>query len=40
MAISRLLCGAQVHSILSQYPAEYPAILDMATSVSLNKLLD
>ena len=40
MAISRLLCGAQVHSILSQYQAEYPAILDIATSVSLNTLLD
>src|SRR5262249_53509261 len=31
MAISRLLCGAQVHSILSQYQSEYPAILDIAT---------
>jgi hypothetical protein len=38
MAISRLLCGAQVHSILSQYQSEYPAILDIATSLSLNKL--
>jgi hypothetical protein len=38
MAISRLLCGAQVHSILSQYQSEYPAILDIATYLSLNKL--
>src|SRR6516225_8612621 len=30
---------AQGHSILSQYQASYPAILDIATSVSLNKLL-
>jgi len=27
-----------VHSILSQYQSEYPAILDIATSLSLNKL--
>jgi hypothetical protein len=33
--ISWLFCGEQVHNILS----EYPAILDIATSVSLNKLL-
>ena len=31
--------GEQVYSILSEYPAEYPAILDIATSLSLNKLL-
>jgi hypothetical protein len=40
MASSGLSWGAQVHSILSQYQAEYPAILDIATSLSLNKLLD
>jgi hypothetical protein len=28
----------QVHSILSDYQAEYPAILDIATFLSLNKL--
>src|SRR2546428_2548289 len=38
MAISWLSWGEQVHSILSQYQAEYPAILDIATSLSLNKL--
>jgi hypothetical protein len=38
MAISRRSCGAQVYRILSQYQAEYPAILDIATSLSLNKL--
>jgi len=26
------------YSILSEYPAEYPAILDITTSLSLNKL--
>jgi hypothetical protein len=30
--------GAQVHSLLSQYQASYPAILDIATYLSLNKL--
>jgi hypothetical protein len=30
---------AQGHRMLSQYQASYPAILDMATSVSLTKLL-
>jgi len=29
-----------MYSILSEYPAEYQAILDIATSLSLNKLLD
>jgi hypothetical protein len=32
------LC-AQGHSSLSQFQAEYPAILDIATSLSLHKLL-
>ena len=40
MAISWLSRGAQAYSILSEYQAQYPAILDIATSVSLNKLLD
>src|SRR5262245_44411672 len=40
MAISRLLCGAQVHSLVSQYQASYPAIWDIATSLSPNKWLD
>ena len=40
MAIRWRSCGAQVYRILSQYQAEYPAILDIATSLSLNKLLD
>jgi hypothetical protein len=38
MAISWLSWGEQVHSLLSEYPAEYPAILDIATYLSLNKL--
>jgi hypothetical protein len=29
-----------MYCILLQYPAEYPAILDIATFLSLNKLLD
>ena len=37
---SRWSFCAQGHSILSQYQASYPAILDIATSLSLNKLLD
>ena len=36
---SRWSFCAQGHSILSQYQASYPAILDIATSLSLNKLL-
>src|SRR6266478_1361164 len=36
---SRWSLCAQGHSILSQYQASYPAILDIATYVSLNKLL-
>jgi hypothetical protein len=35
---SRWSLCAQGHSILSQYQASYPAILDIATSLSLNKL--
>jgi hypothetical protein len=38
MPISRLSLGAQVYSILSEYQAAYPAILDIATYLSLNKL--
>src|SRR5262252_3946143 len=36
---SRWSLCVQGHSILSQYQASYPAILDIATSLSLNKLL-
>src|SRR5215510_14584611 len=36
---SRWSLCAQGHSILSQYQASYPAIWDIATSLSLNKLL-
>src|SRR5215471_10169723 len=36
---SRWSFCAQGHSILSQYQASYPAILDIATYLSLNKLL-
>jgi hypothetical protein len=35
---SRWSLCAQRHSILTQYQAEYPAILDIATYLSLNKL--
>jgi hypothetical protein len=35
---SRWSLCAQGHSILSQYQASYPAILDIATYVSLNTL--
>jgi hypothetical protein len=35
---SRWSLCAQGHSILSQYQASYPVILDIATSVSLKKL--
>src|SRR4030095_12584895 len=35
---SRWSLCAQGHSILSQYQASYPAILDIATYLSLNKL--
>jgi hypothetical protein len=35
---SRWSLSAQGHSILSQYQALYPAILDIATSLSLNTL--
>ena len=35
----RLSWGEQAYNILSQYQAEYPAILDIATYLSLNKLL-
>src|SRR2546428_1688698 len=35
----RLSWGEQAYNILSQYQASYPAILDIATSLSLNKLL-
>ena len=35
---SRLSWGEQADNILSQYPASYPAILDIATDLSLNKL--
>jgi hypothetical protein len=35
---SRWSFCAQGHSMLSQYQASYPAILDLATSLSLNKL--
>ena len=35
---SRWSLCAQGHSILSQYQASYPAILDIATSLSLTKL--
>jgi hypothetical protein len=38
MAISRWSCGAQGHRIVSEYQSEYPAILDIATDLSLNKL--
>jgi hypothetical protein len=38
MAISRLSYSEQMYSILSQYQASYPAILDIATYLSLNKL--
>ena len=38
IAISWLSCYAQAYRILSEYQAEYPAILDIATSLSLNKL--
>src|SRR5215471_20191126 len=40
MAIRWSSWYAQTYSILSEYQAEYPAILDIATSLSLNKLLD
>src|SRR5215831_6738352 len=36
---SRWSFCAQGHSILSQYQASYPAILDIVTYLSLNKLL-
>jgi hypothetical protein len=36
---SRWSFWAQGHSILSQYQASYPAILDITTSLSLKKLL-
>src|SRR5215470_18058948 len=36
---SRWSFCAQGHSMLSQYQALYPAILDIATYLSLNKLL-
>ena len=36
---SRWSLAAQAHSILSQYQASYPALLDIATYLSLNKLL-
>jgi hypothetical protein len=36
---SRWSLRAQGHCILSQYQASYPAILDIATYLSLNKLL-
>ena len=35
---SRWSLGAQGHRILSPYQASYPAILDIATSLSLNTL--
>jgi hypothetical protein len=38
MAISWLSGSEQAYNILSQYQASYPAILDIATSLSLNKL--
>src|SRR5215831_11299101 len=38
MALSRLARGERAYCILSQYQAEYQAILDIATSLSLNKL--
>jgi hypothetical protein len=34
----RLSWGEQAYNILSQYQASYPAILDIATYLSLNKL--
>jgi len=39
MALNRWSWGARASSIVSQYQAEYPAIWDIATNLSLNKLL-